>query len=480
MAEIELYDDLVWVESKITFYGVLEEYYDELFRRCSDATRSQYNSSYNRHILPPLSGRPLEDCELEDFEAIIETIENEKKDSLSTIQHYRYLIRTVVKCAVDKKLCSKDALFGSIFSLSPSAQVDGEKTKEFVRLRKSLTTKEEFLVCQRLLDSPFQSGQNMGLAIMFALGLRNNEACGLNFGAIRPMESHPECNCLWIYASTSGETNAVKSGGKTWNAPRILPLPDRLYQMLTERKAYLEEKINAGEIWMDYDNGQYTVDDLPIVCQGENYTKRCSSRHLTAAGRQLLREIQVNEDEVAYIDRELQNPNHEIEMGIVEKDPTAYLLRRNLGTHLYILGLSESEIQYFMGHEIEDPYVNRNDFTNEERLYLIKRKMDNRPLLNDAYPYDAVYTVDAEHPVLRFDTAPAVRVRIDEKTAAHIRVQFSTAEPEKELAVSVSSEIKNRLCGSYCLFSAPKEASRTTNILKRYQAAYQRLQKRER
>ena len=45
MAEIELYDDLVWVESKITFYGVLEEYYDELFRRCSDATRSQYNSS---------------------------------------------------------------------------------------------------------------------------------------------------------------------------------------------------------------------------------------------------------------------------------------------------------------------------------------------------------------------------------------------------------------------------------------------------
>ena len=67
MAEIELYDDLVWVESKITFYGVLEEYYDELFRRCSDATRSQYNSSYNRHILPPLSGRPLEDCELEDL-----------------------------------------------------------------------------------------------------------------------------------------------------------------------------------------------------------------------------------------------------------------------------------------------------------------------------------------------------------------------------------------------------------------------------
>ena len=156
MAEIELYDDLVWVESKITFYGVLEEYYDELFRRCSDATRSQYNSSYNRHILPPLSGRPLEDCELEDFEAIIETIENEKKYSLSTIQHYRYLIRTVVKCAVDKKLCSRDVLFGSIFSLSPSAQVDGEKTKEFVRLRKSLTTKEEFLVCQRLLDSPFQ------------------------------------------------------------------------------------------------------------------------------------------------------------------------------------------------------------------------------------------------------------------------------------------------------------------------------------
>ena len=64
------------------------------------------------------------------------------------------------------------------------------------------------------------------------------------------------------------------------------------------------------------------------------------------------------------------------------KDPTAYLFRRNFGTHLHILGLSEPEIEYVIGHDIDDPYETRNEFVNEEKLFAIKQKMDRRPLVN--------------------------------------------------------------------------------------------------
>ena len=38
-----------------------------------------------------------------------------------------------------------------------------------------------------------------------------------------------------------------------------------------------------------------------------------------------------------------------------------------------------------LGHDIEDDYETRNEFVNEEKLYEIKLKMDQRPLLNAAY-----------------------------------------------------------------------------------------------
>ena len=109
------------------------------------------------------------------------------------------------------------------------------------------------------------------------------------------------------------------------------------------------------------------------------------AEYLTAAGRAVLRKIHVNEDVVSYIDRRLHQDAGDMDLRV--KDPTTYLLRRNLGTHLYLLGMNETEIQYIMGHSIEDPYIIRNHFGNEDLLYEIHQKMKNRPFLNDLYPY---------------------------------------------------------------------------------------------
>ena len=68
---------------------------------------------------------------------------------------------------------------------------------------------------------------------------------------------------------------------------------------------------------------------------------------------------------------------------VSESSVTAYLLRRNFATHLKILGLDHSDIQYLLGHCIDDPYVNRPDYT-DSRLYSISKLLSNRRLVNDA------------------------------------------------------------------------------------------------
>ena len=61
-------------ESKFTFYGVLCSYYDEIFSRCADETRSGYNGQYNSCILPEIGGRIIEELELEDYEAVVDKV----------------------------------------------------------------------------------------------------------------------------------------------------------------------------------------------------------------------------------------------------------------------------------------------------------------------------------------------------------------------------------------------------------------------
>ena len=93
---------------------------------------------------------------------------------------------------------------------------------------------------------------------------------------------------------------------------------------------------------------------------------------------------------MTYIDAELQRAANEKQF---EKDPSAYLFRRNFGTHLFILGLSEAEIQYVVGHDIEDLYETRNEFVNEERHLEIKQKMEQRPIFN---AIRTIPTIDVE------------------------------------------------------------------------------------
>ena len=67
---------------------------------------------------------------------------------------------------------------------------------------------------------------------------------------------------------------------------------------------------------------------------------------------------------------------------VTESEVTAYLLRRNFATHLKILGLDYPDIQYLLGHCIDDPYINRPDYS-DSKLYQLSLQMKKRPLINE-------------------------------------------------------------------------------------------------
>ena len=381
--------DPTWIcsiDGKLTFCGAYEEYYPEISQRWrAKSTREQYNRIYNNLILPNLPGhndRSIDTYTLEDYntavQAIIDCGQPNKSGQYmpyadSTIRKFRYLIDVVVYAAAKHHDCDY-VFWGSCFAILEEMTRE-QVIKERIKLKKSLTIPEEYAVASHLLSNAAQRGQEMGLLLMFALGLRNNEAAAADYGDIRSLSSAPDVKTLLVYKSTIVGTNLVKASGKTKNSDRIIPIPGVLDAFIAKRRAYLEKTISfpLGE--------KITcVDDLPIACLNHDYATRCSSDQLTAAGREMFRRIKMESDKLAFIDLELSSKSVSAELK--EKDPSAYLLRRNWGTHLKVLGLSEAEIEYLMGHDIMAAYETRNEFVNDTRLLAIKKKLDQRPILN--------------------------------------------------------------------------------------------------
>lgn len=408
-------------KGKITFYGVWEKYAEDVNKEWGAATIEQYEKDYEDFIFPYLDEKPLEEYGVKDFEEILEKLperriackhRRQKEVTDEYRAHILWIIKRVLKVADQKGECP-NVLWGSKIEIEEDPEKTERLEKEFVKLRKSLSIDEEIKVAQHVMlmqsqetgqgsevqKAEEQEGENFGLALMFCLGLRNSEACSATFGDIHPLECDPSVYCLWVYKTPEKGSGIQRFGGKTKNVGRIIPIPSRLKGLLEKRRKMLLQKVLRGEVAppelsdddiKELKEEQKTregmlrlrVDRLHIACVGQDYTKGCSARHLTLKGTALLKCVQVDEEMVSFIDYDIKKQRRTAE-GILEKDPTAYLLRRNLGTHLYLLGLDDSEIQYIMGHEIEDESEERNYYRNEEKLYPIALKMARRPLVNN-------------------------------------------------------------------------------------------------
>ena len=454
------------IDGKLTFLGVVMRFYENLVRPWNaETTRISYFRDFRRYVLPYLNDRPLEDYTKEDIQKIFDDLPDRRKENNQVYhedvrRHFCHITNHVLKLASINGICP-NVLWGSKDVLEIETEEDTNE-KELVRLRKSLLPQEEIQVIGLILSDPEQSGQRMGLALMFCLGLRNAEACGADWNDIHFMDSAPETQYLLVYKTTGQGGNVQKFGGKTENVGRMIPIPEKLKTLLEQRRKWLKEKIKKGEI-LGYD--AETLENLPIACDGSNFTKRCSSKLLTKEGTAVLERIGMEEDTLSYIDRDIRRDQE----GIIEKDPTAYLFRRNLGTHLYLLGLSESEIQYIIGHEIVENDERRSNFRNEDKLYPIAQKMAQRPLVNDVLDKTEMVVIDGRNFHRRGLNRHNLQIPI--VTTTRVRMRINQQEPDSEMRLELIA--KNvTIQGSHTQHQNCSDYEDTLSVMARYYQRY--------
>ena len=459
-----------FVGEEHTFYGIYHDYYEDFEEHWkADSTQRSNHLRYCNQIIPLLRKHdetPISVYTQEDYDAVIQALIKRGQDTKgkqympykeSTLQDFRRLIYYVVETAARHGECD-NVLWES--NLNPEATTESEEVKaNQALLCKSLTIPQEQAVANVLLFDPLQSGQNMGLLLMYSLGLRNAEACAVDYGDIKPMQTHPDCPVIWIYKTTGYDNSTGKLGGKTRNADRIIPVPDKVAALIHERRQHIESQLNKS------------IDDYPIVCNNDRWDVRCSARELTNAARVLFQSIKITAKQIGrgilpILKRQAVLLGYRFVLKILADG--CHLRSFNFGTHLHILGLSEPEIEYVIGHDIDDPYETRNEFVNEEKLFAIKQKMDRRPLVNsDLSQVERIDVGDR----LQLQRTGCVQIPVH---SAETEMHITANEPTDNIRVSLSARPQSMRIQLNCRRYKVKETEydRFVDTQQQYHKAY--------
>lgn len=457
------------VDNEYTFYGVYCQFYDKVSRNWeADSTRAQNELTYVNKLIPNISDHdimPISSYLRKDYDKAIERIILQGKGketepyqpyAESTIKSFRRLIYYVVDVAAKEGLC-ENVLWDSCYNPKVSTENEERIAKNGL-LPRSLTFSQEKAVARYLLSDPMQTGQKMGFLLMYALGLRNAEACAVDFDDLKIMQEHPECTVIWIYKTTGYDNSTTKLGGKTKNADRIIPVPTLVVDLINERRKQLEELLGTD------------VGKIPIACLDDHWEKRCSARHLTTAARKMFQSINMNPAQLSMIDDDLHNtPTADI--SVLEAEPTAYILRRNFATHAHTLQMTETEIQYVLGHDVESPYTTRNEHVDEEVLYGIYIKMSQRPLLNDVSEQQNIFLADTGN-TEQIRCNVSIRLPI---SSCKIKLHLHANEPMDKIKLSIRTHPRkmNTKCESDMFQTDLITANKSIDIRRQYHSIYQ-------
>lgn len=449
-------------DGSYTFAGILSKYFntlDEYSREWNENTAESYLNDYNNRILPTIKvlfglEKTMASFTEEEFETILNTLSLQYHYRDSTIQHYRFLLWVVYRAGFEHGHYVDSIFWGD---LSDASELDNEERKAaaMTRIRKSFTIGEEIKLIRwfQALKPDTATGEDIGLAIMLFQGLRNNETCGLSFQSIRTLSNQIDIPILDIFQTTKLDSNELKIGGKTRNAPRVLPLFGPLYRFLLERKDFLSKISDTSDL-----------SQLPIVCRGNNFTARANTHDLTKAGHMLFEKVGISRSELGLLQQILFDPELQATQ-IEEKDVTPYLFSRHVGTRLYQLGFTSVEVQYWMGHDIEDAILTRNTFSDDEILAKLAEKYRQHP----AYIF---FESDREHaPQVSSGSCPVGRQSYDacfrfESFTDDILLRATAIEPGDAMSVDIQSDspFKTIVQESYIPSEFPASANITQLI----------------
>ena len=457
--------------TEMTLRELYEEYEAELniFGKWIPSTCKLYKNNYLNILAPQLNDKPFLDYEMSDFEAVLMRImengyerdrgKRKVRYSEGTIGTLRANLRRMDEFLVKEKHARKISLFWGTKQLLDSTLSEEEiREKERTQLRKSLNHLEEKKVYEQVMLNPKQDGEYFGIALMAALGLRNSEACAAKFSNIVPIEGYPDSYVLQVIQNIKTGEKGITVGGKTKNVFRLIPIPDNLYHLIKKREEYIRTHYS----------GDKNVSNLTIACIGHNFEQHCQSKDLTETGKFVLQSAGVSSFVLGQIDQEI-----EFDDTVKEKNPTAYLFRRNFATMLYILGLTQNEIEYIMGHRIESNIDSRNSFSNPDKLYPIKCKMDNRPLFSSHYPLtDPIKIIPGE--LNHFSNSYEQKFIIPESTdPCTVIIDVQANAPSTGINIGIKSSPENetvqyRVRGSM----SPRKHLRISSILKKVHHVY--------
>lgn len=431
-------------DGSITFAGVLQSYFTirdatgqnvGISRPWGDATASQYLRDYTERILPTMNRlfgnqKPMHSYLEQDFLDVLSVLNEEHGYAESTTRHYRQLLWNVYSMGVKQNHYPDNIYWDELEEEGNPEEQEQRRARALTRNRKSLGIPEELRMLRWFcsLDPKTAKGEDIGLALMFFEGVRDNEACGGSFGDFRLMKNHPDMAVFVIGNTTGINTNRKKPGGKTGNAPRQLPIYMELYLFLEKRKTWIQEEIDAGRFVLP--EGIRSVDELSPVCRGTNVLCGARTSDLSRAARRLFQEIGITKSEIAMLHRILLSAEFR-NTELVEREPTAYLLRRNVATRQYILGFEWENIQYWIAHNIESVLLKRNFFADEERLYEIGKAYERHPIF-------AILSDMLRKDTKQVEEIPDERCVLKERTTYLVDIEAN--EPNTPIDVEITSD----------------------------------------
>ena len=436
------------IDGEPTLLGIYEQYINDLRKHWKKETAEAYDRNFRNILAPKFNDKPYAEYNKKEILEILKEIKIEgyrqnykiKTYSDSTIDTFRANIHSIDKIAADKCIRDIPALWGTSLALSgyhiwneenPLPFNDEEITKNNIKentvLKKSLKIPEERRVFNLVMRNPKQTGKLMGIALMYSCGLRNAEACGVNFEDIIPIDGYENSFVLRINKTTDNSRKTTIYM-KTNNAYRYIPLAEATVKLLNDRKEYVKVKLNLSD---------KEVNKLPVACFDNDFEKRCTNDDLTEAGRFVLYKAGVKSKTLAYIELN----NSQSDMVIYEKEPTAYLLRRNFGTIMYKIDLDQYEREYVMGHAINSATMTRNRFNNRDILYMIKQKMDNRPFFTSEYNVNETKELSSETITLKKQYLQKISVH-NEEIKHLVDITAKAYMPNDNIKVSVKTNSK--------------------------------------
>ena len=400
-AKIEANFPLYTTSGKLTFSGALIRYFGDdrhaegaVSKGWSDETAREYLIDYINTVLPAIK-RVGTEIAIESFtNEIIERIHDEiknirpKAEEQRLAHYYRLVSRTYLSAVNGEGFIQR--AYPDDYEEGKSKAVKKRGTR--LLLKKSFGIEEEIKLVRwiKKLDMEKAKGEDIGLMLMFLFGIRNGEACGLTFGDIKDLPNGMKA--FYIKQTTVAGSKTVRIGGKTKNAFRVIPIYPFASEILENRKTYMSSIISSDNSAEDKSKN---VEKL-FIANGNDITDNLSASDLSAAGKKLFNKILGYDSEsdkrIIALTEDFSSKLRDA--GIDEKDPTTYLFRRNFATHLGNLGMESRQIQYLIGHDIEEEGYQRSYFSSGDELESICSKMKKHPF---QFIYDHIYFEDGKN-----------------------------------------------------------------------------------